>query len=296
VSCRDHIIARDDGRYPRRLGGLPDAPPNLYVRGVLEERPVAVAIVGARAASGHATATARALAAELAAGGALVVSGGAVGVDAAAHRGALDAGGATVAVLGSGLDVAYPARNRPLFGALCEAGGAVVSPFAPGVPPRPGCFVRRNRVIAGMVDLVVVIEANLGSGSLHTAEAARDYGRGLGAVPGTPGCEALIAQGAALVRSADDVAAALDGRPRRPEIALPEPGSERARVLAALDDEARAEDDIADCTGLAIRQVSRALVGLELEGLAVLLPGRSYVRSALARELGGAQQRETTAR
>jgi DNA processing protein len=206
-------------------------------------------------------------------------------VDAAAHRGALEVGGATVAVLGSGLDVAYPARNRPLFGEICDAGGALVSPFAAGMPPRPGCFVRRNRVIAAMADAVIVIEASLGSGSLHTAAAAHEYGRVLGAVPGTPGCEALIAQGAALATSAEDVLAALAGRPRRPQVALPEDGSERARVLAVLDDDARDEDDIADSTGLAIRQVSRALAGLELEGLAVLLPGRSYVRSVLAREL-----------
>jgi len=133
-----------------------------------------VAIVGARAASGHAAAAARALAADLAGCGYAVVSGGAIGIDAAAHRGALDAGGETVAVMATGLDIAYPARNRPLFGEIVATGrGALLSPFPLGVPPRRYRFVRRNRIIAGLADAVVVVEAGLASGSLYTAAATR---------------------------------------------------------------------------------------------------------------------------
>jgi len=246
-----------------------------------------VAIVGARAASGHAMAATRSLAEELAWAGIVVVSGGAIGIDAAAHRGALDAAGDTVAVMATGLDIAYPARNRPLFEEILSSGrGALISAFPAGVPPRRYRFVRRNRIIAGLADAVIVVEAGLASGALYTAAAARDYGRLLGALPGSPGCEALIAQGAAVVETAADLESALAGRPRRPQVIVPEPASEQGVVLAALSREAAlGEDELSTNTGLQARDVARALTGLELEGLAVLLPGRSYVRSSLADEL-----------
>ena len=285
VSLRQHTVRDTDGHYPQRLKRVPDAPAELHVRGRLGDRAISVAIVGARAASGHAAATARELASELAEAGALVVSGGAVGVDAAAHRGALDARGATVAVLGCGLDVVYPARNRPIFQSICTGGGALISTVAHDAPPRRGHFVRRNRVIAGLADMVILVEAGPASGALYTAAAASAYGRGVGAGPGSPGCEALLAGGAALVESAADVLAALEGNPRKPNAVLPEPGSDSAAVLAALGPAAASEDEIAENTGLAVRQVTRALSGLELEGLAVLLPGRCYTRSMLAHEL-----------
>lgn len=286
VSLRQHTVRPADGHYPQRLKRVPDHPAELHVRGRLVDRAISVAVVGARAASGHAMASARELAGELARAGALVVSGGAVGVDAAAHRGALEAGGVTVAVLGCGVDVVYPARNRPIFHDICTGGGALVSMFPAGASPRAGYFVRRNRIIAGLADMVILIEAGPASGALHTAAAARKYGRVVGALPGSPGCEALLAQGMAVVESAADVLAALEGAPRKLELLLPDPGSDGAAVLAALGPEAAAsEDEIADNTGLAVRRVTRALSGLELEGLAVLLPGRCYTRSMLAHEL-----------
>lgn len=280
-------LERGDPGYPEVLGQVRDAPEFLRVLGTLPRYERAVAVVGARAASGHAQASAREIAAGLAAAGTLIVSGGAVGVDAAAHRGALDVAGATVAVLGGGLDHLYPDRNRPLFAAIVAAGGALVTPFPDEARPRAGCFVRRNRVIAGMVDAVMVIEAGPSSGALYTARAAREYGRVLAALPGSPGCEALIAQGAAVVECAADLEAALRGEPRRPDIAMPEAGTEEALVLAALQIHAGAlgEDDLATRTGMSAGAVTRALTGLELEGLALLLPGRSYVLSTLAREL-----------
>ena len=277
----------DPADFPNRVRQDRRAPKKLFVRGALADdaRPH-VAIVGARAASGHAMATARDLAAQLARDGAVIVSGGATGVDAAAHRGALSAGGATVAVLGTGIDVVYPVVNRALFDEIADRGGALVTPFVPGSPPRGGHFVARNRIIAAMADLTIVVEAGLGSGALHTAQAAVDLGRGLGACSGTPGCEALIAQGAAVIETAADAAAALSGRPRRRNVHLPETDSAADRVLRALRAElAYDAEELAATTGLPAPAVTRALTGLELEGLAVLAPGGAFARSALAEDL-----------
>jgi DNA processing protein len=245
-----------------------------------------VAIVGARAARGHSMALARAIAADLAWAGVLVVSGCAIGVDSAAHRGALDGGGKTIAILAGGLDAPYPGRNRPLFTDIEAAGGALVSAQADGEPPRRGTFIRRNEVIAAMVDAVVVIEAQAGSGSLTTAAAAARLGRVVGAAPGSVGCEALLARGAALVESAADVLAALRGEPRQPFVELPEHGSREALALAALDSIApRSGEVVAASCGIDLREATRALTGLELEGLALLLPGQTYLRSPLAEQL-----------
>jgi DNA processing protein len=289
-----------DAGYPTRLRALPDAPPELHVRHGEDLAPVApgwghaehsVAIVGARAAQAVAVARARSLARDLAGRGVVIVSGGALGVDAAAHRGALDshaetATGTTVAVLGCGIDVVYPAQHRGLYDDIRAAGGVLVSQFRPGAPPRPANFVRRNAVIAGLSDAVVVIGAGATSGALHTAAAARRLGRVVAAVPGSAGCDGLIAHGAAVVECAADVWQALAGRPRRPFADLPAPGSPAARVLALLDAEhAYVCGDIATRAGLSSREVARALTGLELDGLAITRPGQSYVRSALAEEL-----------
>lgn len=229
---------------------------------------------------------ARSIAADLARAGALIVSGGAIGVDSAAHRGALDAGGPTVAVLAGGLDSPYPERNRPLFAEIMAAGGGLVSAQPGGTPPLRGTFVRRNWMIAGMVDAVLVIEAQVSSGSLYTASAALELGRVLAAAPGSPGCEALLARGAALVESADDLLAALQGAPRRPVAHLPEAGSHEAVALAALDPRLPSSGEaVAARSGMALREATRALTGLELEGLALLQPGQTYLRSPLAEQL-----------
>jgi DNA processing protein len=230
--------------------------------------------------------TSRRLAAELGEAGAVVVSGGAIGIDAAAHTGALDAGRPTIAVLAGGLDHPYPARNRPLFDEMVARGGALVATQPPETPPMRQLFVARNAVIAGMCDAVVVAEAQARSGSLHTARAALEVGRLVAAVPGSPACQALLAQGAAPVECAAELLAALAGRPRRLTVQLPLPGSREARVLAALDGEApRTGAVVAAQSGLPLRDTTRALAGLEGEGLALLLPGQSYVRSPLAERL-----------
>jgi len=279
-------IARGRRGFPQRLEGLRDAPERLFVLGELYEHERSVAIVGSRTAGETEREVAFSLARELAGSGALVVSGGALGVDAAAHRGALAAGGHTVVVCGGGLDQPYPERNLPLFREIVQRGGALVSSFEVGASPRPSRFARRNRIIAGMVDAVLVIQAQVGSGSLQTAAAAREYGRIVAAYPGSPGCTTLLAQGAALVERAGDLLAALAGTRRALSTTLPAPGTAEARVLDALDDNAPIDEDtIAERTGLEIWGVTRALTGLELDGLALLLPGRNYLRSALAREL-----------
>jgi DNA processing protein len=200
-----------DHDYPPLLRTIADPPPVLWVRGAVEAltRP-AVAIVGSRAATAYALEVAARLAGELADRGVLVVSGLARGADGAAHRGCLEAGGATLAVLGSGPDVVYPPEHRDLAVTIC-GDGALVSEHGPGVPPLPEHFPLRNRLISGISLGVVVVEANEKSGSLITARYALEQGRDVMAVPGSVlggrnrGSHALLKDGAKVVESADDI-------------------------------------------------------------------------------------------
>jgi DNA processing protein len=207
------LVGLCDEQYPALLRETFDPPLVLYVRGSLAAlgRTPAVAVVGSRAATPQGKELARAMARELAAAGALVVSGLARGIDGAAHQGALDAPGATLAVLGCGLDRIYPPEHAALAEAIAAA-GALVSELPLGAPPYPQHFPRRNRIIAGLVRAVIVVEATGKSGSLSTARHALDSGREVFAVPGHPsrpeaeGTNHLIRDGAALVRGAQDVA------------------------------------------------------------------------------------------
>jgi DNA processing protein len=229
--------------YPALLLAIPDPPPLLWVAGAPAAlRGPGVALVGSRAASAYGRDVARALGTDLAGAGVLVVSGLARGVDASAHAGALAAAGPTVAVLGCGADVVYPAEHRDLRDAIVAGGGAVVSELVPGTPPRPWHFPRRNRLISGLVRIVVVVEASERSGSLITAGWALDQGREVMAVPGSVlagrnrGAHALLRDGASPVESAADVLAALglgavggrsdtlSGLPTAPVLAVLEPG------------------------------------------------------------------------
>lgn len=277
-------ISAGDPAYPAQLRGLPDAPETLYVRGAWPQprRPI-VAVVGARAASGHGMALARDLASGLAERGALVASGGAVGIDAAAHAGAMAVGAPTLVVLGTGLDAPYPAKNRPLFEEVVRRGGVLLTPFQPRVPLRRWHFPRRNQILAGLADAVVIVEASVASGTLYTAQAARRYGRVLCACPGSPGSEQLLCQGVALAERAEDVLAALAGSPRGRTVAPPAADSDEALALAALDPRAPlAPAEVGARCGVDAVRAARALCALELEGLALLVPGGRYVRSALA--------------
>lgn len=201
---------------------------------------------------------AHAIAKHVAQRGVHVVSGGALGIDGAAHRGAMDGGGTTTVVLGCGVDIAYPARHRELFRRIVERGGALVSIFPDGTPPFRPNFPRRNAVIAELVQTVIVVEAAVQSGSLSTAHAAKRKDRALAACPGTPGCDRLIAAGCAVIESMDDVDALLAGCPRRGlEQAPLDPVT--ARVVAAMERGARGIDAIVMETQLSVREVLRAL-------------------------------------
>ena len=247
--------------YPARLQALGwDCP--LTVRGRLNAGP-AVAVVGARAASGTAMDRAHAIGKHLAAAGVHVVSGGALGIDGAAHAGALAGSGTTTVVLGSGIDVLYPSRHARMFETIVDRGGALVSMFPIGLPPRPSTFVQRNPLISALADVVVVVEADVRSGSLSTARAAKDQGRILAAWPGSRGTDRLLDQGAAVVESPNDVMAALAGSPRYPaQVVLPT-SRDAALVRDAIAGGARDIDSVVRVTGLSVRAVLRALPSIE---------------------------------
>ncbi len=278
-------LHRAHPEFPSSLRDIPRWPERLYCHGRLSLVGTAVAIVGARAASKRAREQARALANDLARAGGRVISGGALGVDSAAHEGALAADGHTVAVMACGLGQYYPKRNHALFVAMCERGGAVISPYEATTKPLPGRFVRRNQIIAALADVVVVIEASTNSGSLHTARFARGLGRKLAVVAGSPGCEALIANGVPAIANLRDLEKVLVGQYRAPLPALPPEGSPESIVLAALrEDSSDALGHVHTRVGLPLRTVQRALGKLHLELLVVAEPGQRYRLSRLAAE------------
>ena len=214
-------ICRHDPEYPAELAVADDAPATLHIAGdpatLPEPESVAVAIVGARRATPYGLEVARMLGRGLAAARVIVVSGLALGVDAAAHSGALEVGGPTIAVLAGGADVPYPRRRAPLYRRIVEGGGCVVSEMPPGYAPFKWGFPARNRIIAGLAAATIVVEAAERSGSLITAEFAQDLGRAVAAVPGpvtgrmSAGTNALLRDGAELVRDAQDVLDAVFG-------------------------------------------------------------------------------------
>ena len=278
-------IGWNDPAYPPALAAIVDPPPVLWVRGDVASltRDPVVAIVGARAASPYGLAVAEQLAGDLAARGLVVVSGLARGADSAAHRGSLTAGGITVAVLGSGVDVIYPPEHTTLAGEIAVR-GAVMSEFAPGTPPNPAFFPQRNRIISGVARAVVVIEAGEKSGSLITARSALEQGRDVLAVPGNVltgrnrGAHALLRDGAKIVESADDILEELNmytGGPGR------QPGESRHAdpVLAALPPGEPCDlDAIAEKTGLVSARLLPRLFELEVRGLVRRAGGGRFVR------------------
>lgn len=275
-----------DSRYPPWLASIPDPPPVLWVRGAIESLvPPGIAIVGSRAATAYARDVATQLGTDLARAGVHVVSGLARGVDGAAHRGALDGGGVTVAVFGSGTDVVYPAEHKQLAAAIVEGGGSLVSEFVPGTPPRPGHFPQRNRLISGLTRAVVVVEASEKSGSLITARYALDQGRDVMAVPGNAltgrnrGAHALIRDGARIVETAADVLedfkgdARLDEAGRRTDAPTTEP------LLAQMGaGEGYELDELSRLVGQDAGTLLARLLGLELSGL-IVRDGSRFVRT-----------------
>ncbi len=287
------LLARPDAAYPPLLATIPDPPPVLFVRG---QPPVAsqpaVALVGTRRCSPYGNLVAEDLAKGLVAAGVAVVSGLAAGIDAAAHCGALRAGGVTVAVLGTGIDKPYPAQNQALYQRLVTEGG-VISEFPPGTPPRVWHFPMRNRIISGLCRAVVVVQAPLSSGALITARHALEQNREVLAVPGNitetrqAGCHELLRDGARLVRGVDDILEAI------PDVLAPVPvpaasarpapaavlDESEGRVAAALGLAPLSIDDLIEQTGMATPEVQSALVTLELKLVARRLPGNRFVRA-----------------
>jgi DNA processing protein len=266
-------VGRSDAEYPAGLAAIFDTPAGLFVRGEagleLLQQP-AVAIVGARACSPYGAHVARTFGRELAAAGLVVVSGMARGVDGEAHRGALDAGGRTVAVLGCGVDRDYPAAHRELARRICRD-GLVVSEYAPGVEPAPWRFPARNRIVAGLAQVTVVIEAREKSGALITADLAVEEGREVFAVPGeitsalSAGTNALLKVGAAVATSAADV---LESFGLAPEAPVPPDLTRPAEaILARLHDGPHSADQLVRALGLDAAAAAAALTELELHGL-----------------------------
>ncbi len=263
------LLVRGEPDYPASLGEIAVPPPILYVWGEVAFQPAAVAVVGPRAASPYGRRVARGLAQELAAAGVCVVSGLAVGVDSAAHVGALDAGGTSVAVLGCGLDVVYPSGSQPLRQRLRGA-GALVSEFGLGVRPRPHHFLQRNRLISGLSRAVVLVETPRRSGALNTAMHAREQGREVMVVPGSVldgrnrGGHELLRDGAALVENGTDILTLLGMAPT-PAAALPAAGGDTG-LWPHLKRGPLHIDELAAVTGRPVPELLGALLALELDG------------------------------
>jgi DNA processing protein len=280
------LVTLDDPSYPERLRQIYGPPIVLFVRGELRPTDdLAIAIVGTRRASPYGRQAAERISTDLVTGGATIVSGLARGIDTCAHRAALDAGGRTIAVLGCGVDVNYPAENARLSGEIVER-GAIVSEYPLGTPPDAANFPARNRIVSGLTRGTVVVEAGETSGALITARFAADQGREVFAVPGgifspqSRGTNRLIQEGAKLLTSGRDVLDELHletvGRQLELRDLLPADEVERA-ILRLLGPEPRHVDDITRASDLSAAQVGATLTMLEIKGLARHVGGMSYV-------------------
>jgi len=281
------IVTLADAAYPKLLLEIPDPPPLLYAVGRVEllGRPT-LAVVGSRNATAQGVRDAEQFAKAFSAAGLTIVSGLALGIDAAAHRGGLAAEGSTIAVLGTGVDVIYPRQNAPLAGSIAES-GLLLSEFPLGTGGAAHNFPRRNRIISGLAQGCLVVEAALASGSLITARSAAEQGREVFALPGsihsplTKGCHALIKQGAKLVESAEDVLAELTAFRRSgfasTRTAVPPAGQPEA-LLTHMGLDPVDLDSLCARAGLPAEQVSAELLRLELAGRIAALPGGLYQR------------------
>jgi DNA processing protein len=279
----NHVLTLADLAFPQGLLQTADPPCLLYAKGniALLNRP-AIALVGSRNATAQGNSNAEAFARALSQAGLTVVSGLALGIDAAAHRGALDGPGRTVAVIGTGADRIYPASNADLARRIVE-GGVVISEFALGTPAAAYNFPRRNRLISGLSLGVLVVEAAVGSGSLITARMALEQGREVFAIPGSihsplaKGCHQLIKQGAKLVESAQDVLEELRWDTSSPRLATPaaeeRPPDEASRLLSLIGFDPVDADTLCDRAGLTADSLFAMLTVLELEGRVERLPG-----------------------
>lgn len=295
------LVLREDAQYPPLLRQIAHPPHLLYVYGEtdLTDR-FPVAVVGTRRASAYGLTHTREIAAELAQAGVCVVSGLALGIDAAAHTGALDGGGRTVAVLGGALDKPYPQENEPLMRRILESGGSVVSEYAPGTPPSRYSFLQRNRIIAGMSLGTLVTEGPRRSGALNTATRTLESGREVFALPGnvdSPGAQLpnmLISEGARLVTGAADILSALVIEPKdEPKAAqaavapMEAPAERKPHIPGGLDETQRAIcaallageadfDALCAVSGLESDELGALLIEMEMDGLVTPLAGTRY--------------------
>ena len=289
------VVARGDPSYPPPLGDIPDPPSLLYVRGTIEPADqLAIALVGSRKCTPYGLRIAERLAASLARVGLTVVSGLARGIDAAAHRGALAAGGRTIGVLANGLAEIYPPEHEDLAREVIGA-GALVSESPMRQQPLAGLFPQRNRIISGLSLGVVVVEATPRSGSLSTAKHATDQNREVFAVPGpvdslpSRGCHYLIRDGARLVETVDDILEELGplvrevkARPEEPAVRHPAELSlseQERNLLGKLDDRPISIDELIAVLGLTASQVMATLSVLEMRRMVRRLPGPRFVRA-----------------
>ncbi len=295
------LVLREDAQYPPLLRQIAHPPHLLYIYGEtdLTDR-FPVAVVGTRRASAYGLTHTREIAAGLAQTGVCVVSGLALGIDAAAHTGALDGGGRTVAVLGSALDKPYPQENEPLMRRILESGGSVVSEYAPGTPPSRYSFLQRNRIIAGMCLGTLVTEGPRRSGALNTATRTLESGREVFALPGnvdSPGAQLpnmLISEGARLVTGAADILSALVIEPKdAPKAAqaavapMEAPAEKKPHIPGGLDETQRAIcaallageadfDALCAVSGLESDELGALLIEMEMDGLVTPLAGTRY--------------------
>lgn len=298
-----HLVARNASAFPESLDDLPDAPAALFARGRVEAlREPQIAMVGSRTPTTGGRQNARAFARHLARQGLVITSGLALGIDGEAHQGALDVGGSTIAVLGSGIDRLYPSQHRDLAERIVAGGGLILSEWLPGTEPRRGHFPRRNRLISGLASGVLVVEASVQSGSLITARLAGEQGREVFAIPGSihnplaRGCHRLIREGAKLVETGQDLLEELAPALRRQLEALdtPAPPSQanetpaprrdpqQARILDLLGHDPQPADTLIEASGLTAGEVSSILLMLELAGEVSTLPGGLYARTSQA--------------
>ena len=297
-SNNTHFISIQDENYPALLKEIPVAPIALFVVGDLKIlNSVQIGIVGSRNPTPDGKRTAREFARELAGSGLVITSGLAIGIDSAAHTGALDNGSVTLAVLGNGLDTIYPASNKMLAGKILEAGGALVSEFPIRVKPVPLNFPRRNRIISGLSVGTVVVEAAIRSGSLITAHCAMEQGREVFAIPGSihnpmsRGCHALIQEGAKLTEKVEDILEELGQleaivrnsksvrRSRHnPDQTLDEPSKV---LLDNIGYRPITIDLLFEETGIPVKQLHSMLLALELKKLIESVPGGGYIRRNL---------------
>ncbi len=299
------ILVLDDGSYPNLLREIADPPITLYVMGNWQacfDLPC-VGVIGSRMCSTYGRNAAEMLARDLASRGICIVSGLARGIDTSAHRGALEAGGKTVAVIGTGLNDVYPKENRKLVDEILEKGGAVVSQFPLGTPPIPENFPYRNRIISGLSYGVLIVEASERSGSLITARLAMEQNREVMAVPGnitsgkSYGTNYLIKAGAKLVQQWQDVVAELpseiaaailppkiesengNNRSPQPELIPADLSKSETAIWALLSaDEEVHIDSLLEKSGLSFGELNTALVGLDIRDLIRVLPGKNYAR------------------